>query len=131
MGENDLIVSVHGVLHVLAVLHVHRGTLLFEIGITRGVEVHGAEGRGGDVDVVDVVEHHRLVGAGQGDVLLGLLRTQSISSVADDLFDQASSGDLEEQGHGHKAQEEAFDAHDDTLTLRQQSIQVSSRSSCP
>lgn len=103
MGENYLIVTVHRVLHVLGVLHVHRGTLVFDLGVTGRVEVNGTEGCGGDVDVVDMVEHHWLVGVGQGEVLLGFLRHQSLSTVTDDLLDQAGGGELEQQCHGHTA----------------------------
>lgn len=66
MSEHDLIVAILRVLHVLGVLHVHGGALVFDLSASRQVEVHGAEGRGGDVDVIDVVEHHWLVRVGQG-----------------------------------------------------------------
>ncbi|TNN34418.1 hypothetical protein EYF80_055422 [Liparis tanakae] len=82
------------------------------------VEVHGAEGRRGHVDVVDVVEHHRLVRVGQREVLLGFRRRQRVPTVADDLLDQAGGRELEEQRHGDAAEEEeALHPHDDGLTL--------------
>lgn len=93
--ENDLIVAILCVLHVLGVLHVHRWALVFELSASRRVEVHGAEGRRGNVDVVYVVEHYWLVRVRQSEVLLGFLGHQSLSTVTDYLLDQASSGDLE------------------------------------
>lgn len=126
MGENDLIVTIHRVLHVLGVLHFHRAVLVFELSATRRVEVHGAERRRGYVDVVDMIKHNRLVRVGQCEVLLGFLRHQSLSAMADHLLDQASSGQLNEQGHGHAAEEKAF-PHDETLSLGlvMESMQVS------
>lgn len=116
VGEDNLIVPVHRMLHVLGVLHFQRRALVFEVAVAGGVEVHGAEGGGGDVDVVDVVEHHRLVRVWQGEVLLGFRRCQSIPAVADDLFEEAGGGKLEEQGHRHAAKEQAFHPHDKSLT---------------
>lgn len=94
MGENDLVVAIHRVLHVLGVLHVHRSALVFEISSSGRIEIHGAEGRGGDIDVIDMVKHHWLVRVGQGKVLLCFLWHQGLSAVADDLLDEARVGEL-------------------------------------
>ena len=99
VGENNLIVTIHRVLHVLG---VHWGALVFDVFASRRVKVNRAEGRGGDIDVVDMVEYYRLVRMGQGEVLLGFLGHQCLSTVADDLH-QASHGELEKQGYSHAA----------------------------
>lgn len=103
MCEDNLVVAILRVLYVLGVLHVHWDIFVLGLSATRRVEVHGAERRGGDVDVVDVVEHYWLVRVGHGEVLLGFLGHQCVSTVADYLLDQASGGELKEQGHGHAA----------------------------
>lgn len=97
MREHDLVVAVFGVLYLLHVLHF---LLVFDLRSSRQIEVHRAEGGRGDVDVIDMVKHHWLVWVGQGQVLLGLFRHQSFSTMADYLPDQASSGESKEQAHG-------------------------------
>lgn len=92
VSENNLVVAIDRVLHVFGALHVHRGALVLDTAPSRRVEVHSAEGGGGDVDVVDVVEHDRLIGMGESQVLLGFLGHQGLPPVADD---QAGGGELD------------------------------------
>ena len=67
VGEDDLVLPVHRV--VGGAKARERGCVSgIQLAAPGGIQVGGAKGAGGDVDVVDVVEHHRLVRAGQGDV---------------------------------------------------------------
>lgn len=110
--KHNLVVAVFSVLYVLHVLHSSQRCLVFDLRLSWQIKVHGAEGGGGDVDVIDVVKDHRLVWMGQREVLLGLFGHQSFSAVTDYLSDQACSGELEEEAHGQTNQEDHFCAHD-------------------
>ena len=114
--EHNLVVAVHRLLQLLGALDVGRSPLVFALAAATaaagGVEVHGAEGGGGDVDVVHVVEDHGLVRVGQCEVLLGL-GSQGLPAVAEHLLDQAGRGEVEEEGHTHQAQQGVLHPHDD------------------
>lgn len=69
MGEDDLVLAVDGVLGD-ALARGGRGVLGEELRALRGVQVDRAQRGGGDVDVVDVVEDHGVVRAGDGEVVL-------------------------------------------------------------
>lgn len=65
-----------------------------------------------------MVEHYRLIRVGQSEVLLGFLGHQSLSTVADDFLDQASSRELKKKHRAHTDYEDSFHPHDDTLVLQ-------------
>lgn len=74
MREHDLVVAILCVLYVLHILHAYRGILVFELSASRQIEIHGTEGGGGNVDVVDMVEDHWLVRVWQGQVFVAFFR---------------------------------------------------------
>jgi len=123
MREHDLVVAVQRLLQLLGALDVRRRPLVLDLRAARGVQIHGAQGRGGDIDVVDMVEDHGLVGVGHGQVLLGP-GSQGLPAVTEDLLDQAGRGEVEKEDHTHQAQQDVLYPHDDgNLPLTRTSAQ--------
>lgn len=87
MGEDDLVLPIHGVLGAL-MARGKRPFLGFQQRAVWRVQADRAQGTSGNVDVVDVVENYRMACAGHSGVIL-FRGGQSLASMAQDLLHQA------------------------------------------
>lgn len=83
MGEDDLVLPVHGVLGAL-VARGQRPFLGLQRQAVRRVQADRAQGTSGNVDVVDVVEDDGVARAGHGGVVF-FGGSQSLPSMAQDF----------------------------------------------
>jgi len=118
VGEDDLVLHVHRVLCGEQPRGSEGGRgggrtgrlSGLQHGGARRLQVHGADGAGGHVDVVHVAEDHGLIGAGQGDVLLPHGR-QGFPPVPDGLLEQCGATEAKQSGRQEEAEAQASAAH--------------------
>lgn len=87
MGEDDLVLPVHGVLGAL-MAQGKRPLLGLQQRAVRRLQADRAQGARGNVDVVDMVENYRLACAGHSGVMF-FRGGQSLASMAQDFLHQA------------------------------------------
>lgn len=102
MSEDNLVALIHRVLLII----LDGFDFRLQVGVAAGrVQVHGAEGANRQLNVVDMVENHRLVILWQGHV------QPSLPLVPDNSLDESPSGVLGQQSEDGTGQDPAGESH--------------------
>lgn len=101
-SEDYLVALIHRVFLVV----LDRLNFCLQVSVAaRRVQVHGAEGANGQLDVVDMVENHRLVILWQGHV------QPSLPLLPDNSLDESPSDMLGQQSKDDTGQDPAGESH--------------------
>lgn len=102
MSEDNLVPLIHRVLLVI----LDRLNFCLQVSVAACcVQVHGAEGANGQLDVVDMVENHRLIILWQGHI------QPSLPLLPDHSLDESPSDVLGQQSEEGTGQDPAGESH--------------------